>query len=438
MASLDSSEPTPQLRRHLGWLDAAAINVGIILGSGIFFAPAQVAQATPNLLLATGLWVVGGFLAACGSLTFAEASARVPRAGGFYAVQREAYGDHVAFISGWAALVLTYPASIAAVAIVLVDNLRVLWRGLGAPSTSAIVVILLATFLNLFGVRLSGFGQRFLTGFKLFLVAALIGVAMWFGTPPYSDTFHTPPTSMSGLFLALVSVLWTYDGWSGIGLLAGEMRDPGRDLGRAVVFSSVILALLYGAMQVATSLLFTPEMLGQSAYPLGSVLQTIWGPAAQRFVALLVVVCTFGSLHGVLLTGARIAYAMAHDKLVPPLLGRTHAASGAPVLAVIILGLSACIIVGIANFTVILELFSMSVWLFYALTAWALLILRRRQVGQPTWKAPWGSFLPGVVITFGLVLAVFSLINNPRSSILGLLVLSMGIPGYKLWRRVNA
>jgi len=432
--------PTPSgdLKRQLHFVDAAAIYVGIVVGSGIFVAPAAVAGVAPGAALGVGLWIVGGIVAACGAFCYAECGARLPRTGGFYVFYREAFGAPLAFVGGWAAVLVTYPASIAAIALVFAHYLGevIPLRGMEVPVAAAALVATGA--LNILGVRIGAGAQRALTAVKLAALAVLCGAALLAKTPavpssPSAGAAAVPPTA---LLAALVVLLWTYDGWSDVTLVSGELRRPGRDLGRAVLLGTAVLVGLYVLVQLSVGALLEPARASASERVVAEAVEAGLGARAGRLVSLLVVVCTFGSINGTVLTSSRIGFAMARDGRFPSWFGGVHSRWGTPARSIAGLVAVAILYVVSAGFGNLLAFFSFSVWIFYGLTAVAVLVLRRRRVGEPVpWRAPLGPAVPAVVLATSVGMTASLMIEDPARSLVGLSLLLLGFPAYALWMR---
>jgi len=430
------------LRRQLGLVDAVAIFVGIILGSGIFVAPSAVARAAPGMLSAISIWIVAGLVAACGAFCYAECGARLPRTGGFYVFYREVYGDAVAFVGGWAALLITYPASIAAIADIFSRYLREVFPVLpeeGRPFAAGAVV--LAGVLNALGVRSGAWAQRILTTGKVLALATLCLAAVL--APGHAVEDRAPvdlfemTTDFAALLVALMVVLWTYDGWSDVTLVSGELRRPGRNLGRAVVLGIVVLVVLYASIQLAVLTLLPPEQAAESERVVSDAVQVGLGDGFGRFVALLIVVSTMGSINGIVLTASRLGYAMARDGVFLRWFGRVDPRWETPARSLGLLVVATLVYTATSSFDNLLTLFSFSVWIFYALTAVALIILRRRRVGEPLeWRAPGGWLAPAVLLLVAAAMTSGLTVQNPGTAIQGIGLLAAGFPIYFLWKRL--
>ena len=448
-----------QLKRQLGFFDVAALHVGAILGSGIFVAPAAIAAAAAGPASAAALWLAGGLVAACGASIYAECGSRLPHAGGFYVYYREVYGPAMAFVGGWAALLVTYPASAAAIALVFGHYIGQVVPALEGHATGCAAAAVVATgVINALGVRLAAIVQRILSGSKIAALAAVAFAAMVAGgavagrgaaaggaaAGPIAPTAGASAAtatmgalSWSAILGAVVVMLWTYDGWSDIGFIAGEVRDPGRVLGRAVLVSSAALAAVYALVQAAVMILLPPARAAGSERVVAEAVEAGLGRGAGVLVAALVALCTFGSVHSVVLGVTRLGYAMGRDGAFLRLLARIDPRLGTPARATAAIVVATLVYVFVARFRDLLGLFTFSVWIFYAITAFALLVLRRRGTGEASaWRAPGGLLAPIVVLGTAAAMTAGLMADNPRRSFLGLVLLTSGFLAYALWRRV--
>jgi APA family basic amino acid/polyamine antiporter len=434
---LSGGVPPP---RHLGLLDAVALYAGIILGSGIFAAPAAVAAAAPSVPRAVLLWVAGGLVAACGACCYAECSSRVPANGGFFAFQREAFGPAIADVGGWAAIFVTYPASIAAIALVFADYLAKATGLTGGERTAAAAALTAAGVLNVCGLRTGPRAQVVLTSIKVGVLAALAAAALiahGHAAPPAVTTAAPAvPASAAAWLFALMIMLFAYDGWSDVTLVAGEVKEPGKNIGRAVLAGTGILAALYGLTQVAVMTALPDGAAAASAQPVAAAVEATLGAGAGRGVSMLVVVSTFGSIAATVFTVSRLGFAMAQAGAFLPSLATLHPRWGTPARATAALVAASLVYVGLASFRGIVALFTFAVWIFYGLTAVALLILRRRGVGEPVaWRAPLGWVPPAVVLLVGVGMTVQLVRDDPVRALGGAALLASAFPVYALIAR---
>ncbi len=435
---------TAPLARHIGLADATSIYAGIILGSGIFVAPAAIAGAAPSLPAALGLWLGGAVVAACGASCYAECAARMPSNGGFFVFNREAYGPAFAFVGAWAAILLTYPASIAAIACVFASYFAQATGIAGWERAGAVLALVLAALLNIVGLRTGPRAQLVLTATKLAALGALAAAAVLAhsgvaGEPAAAvatpRAFVSPVTWLSAIML----LLWTYDGWSDVTLVAGEVKDPGRNIGRAVLIGTALLAVVYGLTQIAVQTVLPGGRAALSPGPVAEAVEVLWGAGAGRAVASLVVVSTFGSILGVVFTVSRLGFAMAQSGAFVRQLAALHPRWGTPARATAALTGFSVVYVLMASFRGILAFFTFSVWIFYGATAVALLILRRRGVGEPvSWRAPLGWVPPLVVLCVGTVVTIQIVALEPRNALVGAVILAAAFPVYSLTARPGA
>ncbi|HEX6852789.1 MAG TPA: amino acid permease [Candidatus Polarisedimenticolaceae bacterium] len=419
------------MKRHLGVADAAALFVGIILGSGIFVAPATVAGAVASPGAAALLWLTGGVVCLAGATTYAECARRLPFSGGFFVFYREAFGPALAFVGGWTALAITYPASIAAIALVFAAYAGPLF-GLAPSPWLAAGAVVLAALVNVAGLRTGPAVQKSLTAAKVAALAALCAAA-WLRAPAPPPPAADLPLDAAAVFGAMLLVLWTYDGWSDVTLVAGEVRDPGRGLARAIVLGVAVLAAVYVLVQVATLRLLPAGLAAASSRPVAEAVEAGLGPRAGSFVGALVALSTFGAIQAAVFTTSRLGYAMAHGEAFPAWFGGLHPRFGTPARATSVVASAIVLYVFAAPFRDLVGYFTFAVWIFYGTTAFALLRLRRRGTGGtapegPAVAAPYVVFAVGAVVTASLTA------QDPKRAAIGLAMLSAGFPLYALWR----
>ena len=425
--------------RHLGVVDAAAIFGGIVLGSGIFVAPAAVASAAPGAAAAAAFWILGAVAAACGAFCYAECASRMPRDGGFFVFYREVYGEPVAFVAAWAAVLVTYPASVAAIARIGAEYLSELAGWSGRDAWLAAAGLALAALLNAWGLRAGPRAQRVLTASKASALALLCLAAAVAGSAPAPPAAPGPSAATGlGWMGALAVVLFTYDGWSDVTLVAGEIRDPRRDLGRAVLLAVSGLAALSALVQVSILTLLPPGRAAASGRVVAEAVEAGLGAGWGDAVSSVVVLCTFGSVTAIVLVVSRLVWAMACEGALPRALARIDPSRGTPVPATFAAAAVAAVYAAFAGFQALVETFTFTVWIFYSLTAVAVIVLRRRRVGEATaWRAPLGWAPPAVVVLVGVVMTVGLFRREPVRSSVGLALLAAGFAAWGILARVR-
>jgi APA family basic amino acid/polyamine antiporter len=431
-----------ELKRELGLLDTTMINVGTMIASAIFIVPATVAAQVPGSALMILVWVVGGIVSLLGALSVAELGAAYPEAGGQYAYLREAYGPLWAFLYGWANLLVINTASIAAIAVGFARYLGffvplspVLIQGIAVLSIAALTV------LNCLGVRLGATTQNVLTFLKMGALAALIAAA--FVLPGGGAVNFEPlwpagsPGGWIGPFgVAMVGVLWAYDGWIETTYVGSEIKHPGRNLPRSIILSTVIVIAFYVLASVAYSYVLSPARMAGSTLVASDAAQVTLGAVGAALVAAAILVSTLGANNGIVLTAARIPYALARGGLFFRSQGIVHPRFATPVIALLTQGViaSALALTGTYDQLFIYVVFAQFV--FYALSAGAVMLLRRKAPTVPRPYRTWGyPVTPLVFIAFALWLVGNTIAESPRESAVGAGLILMGLPGYWYWRR---
>jgi amino acid transporter len=437
MAAADGNPSPTEPGRHLGVVDAAAIFAGIVLGSGIFVAPAAVASAAPGALAAAAIWGVGALAAACGAFCYAECASRMPRDGGFFVFYREAFGEGVAFVAAWAAVFVTYPASVAAIARIGAGYLAELVGAAGAETWIAAGGLGAAAILNAWGIRAGPRAQRLMTAVKIGALAVLCLAAV----AASRDLRPSAPASFEGdatlgLLGAMAVVLFTYDGWSDVTLVAGEIRNPKRDLGRAVLLAVGALALLYALVQASVLTLLPAGRAAASERVVAEAVEAGLGAGWGDAVSAVVVVSTFGSAAAIVLVVSRLVWAMAGAGALPHALAAIHRRRGTPVRATFAVAATSAVYAAAAGFQALVETFTFTVWIFYSLTAVAVIRLRRRGVGEEAaWRAPGGLLAPAVVVAVGAGMTAGLFARGPLRSGAGLALLAAGFVFWAVRRR---
>jgi len=447
-----------RLPRSLGAFSAVAVLVGSTIGSGIFRSPASVAAEIDTVVPFMLAWVVGGLVALAGALTFAELGGMFPRTGGIYVYLREAFGPLPAFLFGWAELLILRPAAYGAIA---VTSAEYTWRLLGhdpgqvlLPLTGtwevsiaqglAAVFIVIVGVVNYRGVGLGAIIQNVSTALKVaaILVLVLLGLSLVPGALPPATALEprapdaAEPGSLAAFGLAMVAVLWAYDGWSDVGFVGGEIRDPAKNIPRAFIGGTAIVVVLYLLVD-AVYLRVVPigDMPGRPLIA-ADVAEALIGPVGAVFVAGAVALSTFGTLNGAMMTGPRVFFAMAEDGLFFKRLSKVHPEHGTPGGAIVLSVLLGVGFVSYQGFSELADQFVIGIWPFYALAVAAVIVLRRREPERERPYRTWGY--PVVPIVF-LLAAVYLLSNyavrEPGKFAINLAIVATGVPVFWLWSR---
>ena len=444
-----------RLPRKLGLWSTIAVLVGSTIGSGIFRAPATVAGHIDTVLVFALAWVAGGAVALAGALTFAELACMFPRSGGIYVYVREAFGRLPAFLFGWTELLILRPSAYGAIAI---TSAEYAWRLLGLDPTRAglslgavelsraqvvaIAMIGVVGAINLRGVEFGAAVQNLSTALK---VAALLGlVALGLVLVPGPLPVHVvapaaAPASGAAapaFVLGMVSILWAYDGWCDVGFVSGEIRDPQRTLPKVFILGTGAVVGLYLAANFVYLRVVPLEQMVGSPLIAADVAAALVGPLGVTLIAAAVMVSTFGTLNGSMMTGPRVFYAMAEDRLFFKALARVHPRYGTPTGSIVLSVALGAVFVAVRSFAELAELFVIGIWPFYALSVAAVFVLRRRQPDRPRAYRTWGyPVVPLLFLAASLFLLVSYAVQQPRVFAVNLLILLAGVPVYLLWSR---
>jgi APA family basic amino acid/polyamine antiporter len=433
------------LKRQIGLWSAIAIVIGTTIGSGIFRSPAGIADRLPGPLPLLAIWVAGGLFALCGALSLSEVASAFPRTGGVFVFIKEGFGRLPAFLFGWAEITIIRAAAVGAIAITFAEYFL---RAIGIdPSFSpndvyaryvaAAAIIAMGT-VNILGVRWGTLVLNATTIAKYGGLLFIILMALALGLPKTGGHFTPvlPPGSfsISAFGLALVSVLWAYDGWADLSFTAGEVKDPERNLPRALIGGTLAIIGIYLLANFAYLAVLPIEEIRRSRLVAADVAQRVMGQAGVVFVGVTVMLSTFGTLTGSLLTSPRIFYAMAEDGLFFRGVAKVHPRYHTPHIAIginIVLGV---IFVLARTFEQLADAFVTAIVPFYALGVASLFVLRRRPGYAPAFRVPGYPFVPLLFVASTLYLLLNALID-PSSRIATAVVLGivvLGIPVFYL------
>lgn len=440
----------PGLVRGLDATAAAAIIVGIVIGSGIFRTPNQLAGIVGHTGLIFVVYAIAGVLVFMGALCYAELGAMLPRSGGPYVYTREAYGELPAFLVGWASFTMTQVGSVAAVATFFGEQSGSLvgYTGDFSVKTIAIGAIILLAVINILGVRLGGEVQVVFTGLKIAALVGVILVGIYLGTGDRLALTPVWPTSFDlsiwqAIGLAMVPALFTYDGWTNANNVAEEIKDPQRDLPKALAMGTLFVMAIYIVAHFAfvwalglDGLIASDDQVAADVFTTAFSDDWSFRLSPAQVITLVIAVSLFGSLNGQTLGYPRLFYAMARDGVLFRSWGKVHPRFHTPHVAIMAQTVWATVLVVFGTFELLIELVIFASFLFYAANAGALIILRVR---HPEWDRPYKvlayPFVPILFIVATLAFTVNLAFGSPGRSAVGLLLVLAGIPVYYLFRR---
>lgn len=421
----------------LGRWDSVAISIGIVVGVGIFRVPSEVASQLQSPTLIIVAWILGALVSTLGAFCYAELASIYPKSGGDYVYLRECYGRLTAFLFAWSELLITRTGSVAAVAILFGEyfcalvNLPAAGAGL-----MAVLVVMLLSALNFLGLK---FGSRLQNIFTILKVLALsIIILAGFATlktPANSfdcQSLSLSPSLLTAVCVAMVPILWTYGGWRDNVFLAGETKEAARSIPFALISTCFIVASIYLAMNVLY-LLWLPMSLIQSSKLIASdLLQVLFGGAGAKIVEGLIVVLSFGVINALLLTGSRIAHAMAEDNRFFSVLCHMDRKTMTPRKALFFNCLWSCVLILLTGrFERLIYFTGLAVWIFFGMVAISIILLRRRQANSEDneiFRVPGYPLTPILVAGVSFCLAAGTIYHEPGDSLIGIVIVLAGIP----------
>ena len=436
------NQQQPGLVRELRLPDVVAIVVGVVIGSGIFLVPSDIARSLASPAHALLVWIVGGLLTLFGALSLAELAAMAPGAGGFYTILREAYGDRAGFLYTWSFLLLINTGSLATLAVAFgIYAAQLVPLSAVGQKVVAVAVLLLLTWVNCLGVRAGKWVQNIFTLAKLSGIAIMCGIVFWHRAP-FAAT--TDGFSTTGWFdipwvafgVALVAVMWAYEGWAWVSFSGAEMKNPTRDLPIGLFLGTLIVTTVYLVASTAYySVLTVGEVAGAARVAAETIVRLV-GPGAAAFISFLILTSIFGSINGTILTGPRCYYAIAADGLFFRPFARIHPRYHTPVFAIVFQGFWAALLTILGTFQQLFTAVVFAAWISYAAVVAAVIVLRRKQPDRPrpyrVFGYPW---LPVLFIVASLAIVASATRAEPLHVGVSIALILAGLPVFALLRR---
>jgi len=433
---------TQKLDRVLSLLDATMINAGGIIGSGIFMVPATVALLTGSSSLIFIVWILGGIVSLFGALSVAELGAAMPQAGGQYVYLNKAYGPIWGYLYGWSAVAVINTASIAAVGVAFAEYLGFFFP-VSALSIKGIAVfsIMLLTILNIVDVKSGARAQNVFTFLKIGAILGIIALGMFMegGSSTNIRPFFSSqslPSLVGPLGLAMIAVLWTFDGWIFVTYVAGEVKNPGRNIPLSLIFCMIIVTSVYLLINFVFTYTLGIETMSTSSLVASDSASVFLGEKGTALVTIIILISLMGANNGFVLTSARINYAMAKDKLFFSLAAKVHPKFKSPANALMIQCVWACLLTFTGTFNQLITYIIFASWIFYGMSAGAVIILRRKlpELERP-YKTPLYPWIPIIFILFAVFLTINTVMEAPRDAAIGAGIILLGLPFYYYWNK---
>ncbi|MBL0160645.1 MAG: amino acid permease [Bryobacterales bacterium] len=446
-----------KLRRDLGVWGAASIVVGTVIGSGIFLVPKRMILEVGDPWMVFAVWVFGGVLSLAGALTYAELAAMMPEAGGEYNYLRAAYGPFWGFLYGWTQMWVAKSGSIATLAtgfFYYLANFRPELENVafqipiplgdgGGPldvrmgQLLAICVILALGVLNCFGVRVGGGVQVGVTILKVALIGGIIGFGL-LGSAGVADggAVHVGATGgMAGFFAALVAALWAYDGWNNVSMVSSEVKDPQRNLPRALVYGTAGVVVIYLLTNLAYFHVLSADEVAGADRVAATMMKRVAGAWGADAVSIAAMISIFAALNGSILSGSRVPYALARDGYFFKRFAQVSETHATPGFSILAMSGWAAVLVLSGRYDQLLTLVIFPSWILYGMATAAVMVLRRKLPDAPRpYRTVGYPVVPVLFVLVAGLLVFFTLKNSPRESLLGLVLIALGLPFYWHWR----
>ena len=443
MDTVPSASPE-RLPRTLGLWSSVALVVGITIGSGIFRSPAGIARQAPNPLAVLGLWVAGGAITLCGALSLAEIAAALPQTGGIYAYLREAWGRRAAFLFGWSELILIRASALGGIAVVFGEYLL---RSVGIDPSAHVLgaralsagAIVFAAAANVRGANVGAFIVGIATWAKFGALSLLVLAAFTLGQSRGASLDHltagsSGPLVLGSMGLALVSVLWAYDGWADLSFAAGEVKEPHKNLPRAIILGTLALIGIYMLTNLAYLYVLPIGAIRQSPLVAADTMLALFGRAGVVLVSVFVMISSFSSLNGSMLASPRVFFAMAEDRLLFQPIAAVHPRYRTPYVAILVAAALGVALVMSRSFERLTDTFVLAIWPFYALGVAAIYRLRRERPDLPRpYRALGYPVVPAVFIASVIAFVVNALISDTANSVMTFAVILAGLPVYQVF-----
>jgi basic amino acid/polyamine antiporter, APA family len=454
------------LVRGLGLLAAIMVSAGSMIGSGIFRKPATMAGQllSPELLLF--VWILAGIITFIGALTNAEIAGMIDDTGGQFVYFRKMYGDFTAYLYGWACLAVIQSGSQAAIAYVFSEYLGYFFKypqfskevekfAIYLPfvgdifplkdfGTKAIAILCLGflTIVNYLGVIFGGLVQTIITIIKIASIILLAILIILLGNGSFANVYSGsffPGHSGGNMFvmigLALSGAFWAYDGWNNVTFVSGEIKNPKRNVPLGLLFGTLIVIIVYVMINVAYLYILPIQEMAMSPLVAATAADYIFGPIGASIISISVIVSTFGAVNGSILSTSRIFYAMARSNLFFKSLGKVHSKYRTPHISLVILGIWSALLVLTGTFDIITDYVMFAAWLFYGLGAFGVFILRKKMPDTNRPYKVWGyPYTPAIFIIFSLFYLCNTIISDTSNAMMGLLLISIGLPIYVYWK----
>jgi basic amino acid/polyamine antiporter, APA family len=442
-ANIDVKVPK-MLKKEIGLLEAITVVIGVVIGSGIFFKASSVFKNAGTPTLGILAWVVGGLITMASALTVAEIATAIPKTGGIFVYLKELYGEQWAFLFGWMQTLIYVPGVAAALSIVFVTQATYFIPSMTGTQQKILAIFMLFFIMgiNVLSTKLGSKVQLFATIGKLIPIFVIIIFGLLKGT---ANSFSAPVAAhgsvgVAGFGAAMLGTLWAYDGWAGVGNMAGELKRPKKDLPRSIILGLFVTIIVYILINIAIVNIMPLSSVISSTKPASDAAIILFGNAGAGLIAAGIMVSIFGALNGYLMTGVRIPFAMAQDNLFPfaKFFGKVDEKFETPLNVFLFEIILACFYVLSGSFDTLTNLAVFVMWIFFVMTVAGVFILRskHRHLERP-YKVPLYPLVPLIGIIGGIYILISTLVTDTNSSLYGIGITLIGLPVYYYIRKKN-
>lgn len=430
-----------ELKKSVTFVEAIAIVIGMIIGSGIFLKPGIVFSNAGSPIAGILAWVAGGIITLASALTIGEVASAIPKTGGLYVYLEELYGEVWGFLLGWVQTVISYPASGAALAIAFTT-----YATYFIPMNDlqqkllAVAILVFVIIMNIIATKYGGIIQVISTAGKLIPIVGIIIFGLITGTA-HDFRSITVITEGAGFGAAILGTLWAYDGWLGVTNMAGELKNPAKEMPRAIVLGVSSVTLIYALMNMAMLNVMPIENIAASARPVSDIAIEIFGNAGAALITAGIMISVFGAMNGYLMTGARVPLAMGERGQLPysDFLGKIHKRLGTPANALILECILAIAYIFSGTFNTLTDLLVFVLWIFFVMGVFSIFILRKKvPADKRPYKVPLYPITPIVGILGGVYIIYSTIVAEPLNSIIGIAIALIGLPVFYYLKRKHA
>lgn len=448
---IQTDSKNTHLERRLGPIAATSIVIGIVIGTGVFLKAAIMTQTVGSPAMVLWAWVAAGILSLAGALTYAELGGLFPKAGGEYVYLKEAYGPMIAFLFGWMRFSIGTPGSIAAFAIggstfaSKVFNLEIV----GGRVFFAIILILIFSGLNCLTVAFGGKLQSVMTAIKLALITIVIGGIFGASKAGTFENISSVPAIWPGISTfgtAMLAALWAFDGWNNLTFVGGEIKNPSRNVPLSLILGMLLVLIIYSLANLSffyalpmADVITSNSKIFPDALPVATkAAATFLGENGIWFLSIALFISAIGAMNGSILSGARIPFAMAQDKLFFQSLAKLHSKTHVPYISILVQAGIAILLASTGTFDQLTDYVVFSGWLFYALTTYSIFIFRKKFPDAPrSYKTLGYPALPILFLISAAFLLINTIVTSPAETLRGMLIIAAGIPVYLWIKRKN-